>query len=66
MSRRLRPHEFIILKILEASRFKMTTSEIATETRMGWKTARKTLERLYKEKYATKQRKGNRIYWDLR
>ena len=62
--RRFKPHEAAILRTLEYSGFSMTTRELALECRMGWRTAKKTLEGLHKEKYVYRKQRGNRIYSD--
>jgi len=63
--RRLRPHELAVVRVLEMSRFEMTTNEISQDSNMSWRTAKRTLERLHEEGIVSRHRRGRSIYWGL-
>jgi hypothetical protein len=41
-------------------------SEVADKIGISWKTAKKYLELLHRNRYVSMQHKGNRIYWEIK
>lgn len=67
VSKGLNPYERVVLDILKNSRRPLSTRELAAYGNMSWLTAKKTVERLYRNRGDIhKEKRGNAQLWFLR
>ena len=65
--RKLTPHERVILDVMKNSRRPLSTREIAEYGNMSWLTAKKNIERLYRNRKSMHtKKKGNARLWYLK
>jgi predicted transcriptional regulator len=67
VSKGLNPYERVVLDILRNSRRPLSTRELAAFGNMSWLTAKKTVERLYRNRGDIHtEKRGNAQLWFLR